>query len=216
MITNGIVSVEDGNKAAEEYAPARKVKVEISFAVPEGEDGNHHVLLAGRVADAHVKRLLGREVTATEVVSSNPAKEAVTAVAVNADTTAKTTRKPRATSAKEPATGGDKAALEAAAGLTAGGVVETSVVNNTKVVEPVVEEDSLDDLLGAQAPVPITDAELAKAAQNKNAQMKVKDPNFSIKIRALVVEYAGAPPKKITDVPVAKRQEFLDKLRDLT
>lgn len=118
----------------------------------------------------------------------------------------KAEKKTRAKATKEtvvdasPA-GSDKAALEAAAGL--------------KAAEPVVEEDSLDDLLGAQAPVPITDAELAKAAQNKNAQMKASDPNFSVKIRALVVEYAGAPPKKITDVPVSKRQEFLDKLRDL-
>lgn len=194
MITNGVVSIEDGTKAAEEYAPARKVKVEFSFVVPEGGDATLAANLASEAADAKVNELLGRS---SKAVPEKPA----------------TTRKPR--EAKEPATvetsapGSDKAALEAAAGLK----LAEEKKPEPKQPEPV--EDNIDDLLGDQAPVPITDAELAKAAQNKNAQMKVKDPNFSVKIRALVVEFAGQPPKKITDVPAAKRQEFLDKLRDL-
>ena len=202
MITNGVVSVEDGNKANEEYAPARKVKVEFTFSVDENQDVDFVLNFAAGKANDKVNELLGRK----------SAKEAASAMTAVADTAAKTTRKPRVTSAKEPATG-DKAALEVAAGLVPGGVIETTgpAPSNPEVVE----EDSLNDLLGEQAPVPITDAELAKAAQTKNAQMKVKDPNFSVKIRALVVEYAGPPPKKITDVPVATRQEFLNKLRDL-
>ncbi len=38
FITGGTVAIEDGLKAKEEFAPARKAKVEISFSVPEGAD----------------------------------------------------------------------------------------------------------------------------------------------------------------------------------
>jgi hypothetical protein len=199
-ITGGKVTYEDAVKHEgypdPQFAPSRRAAVELSFEVFEGENGKDKLDETHAIAVAKVN----------EMLSKKSAKEAVTATT----TTATSTRKPRAKaadkSANEPATDKDK--LAQAAGLpTTDLVVE-------KAAEPV--EDSLDDIFGDEAPVPITDAELAKAAQNKNAQMKVKDPNFSVKIRALVVEYAGQPPKKITDVPVAKRQEFLDKLRDLT
>lgn len=194
MITNGSVTIEDGVKAAEEYAPARKVSVTLGFAVTEAETAVNWLEEAAKQATAKVDELLGRTTTVKPTRAPRKAAD-----------------KPAAAPAKEtvvdasPA-GSDKAALEAAAGLTP-----------AEPVKPVQLdiEDNIDDLLGEAAPVPITDAELAKAAQNKNAQMKVSDPNFSVKIRALVVEFAGPPPKKITDVPVAKRQEFLDKLRDL-
>ena len=194
MNTSGSVTIEDGNPGEpNDFNPRRKVSVTIAYNTQEGDGSDGQAFLDGAAdaANKKVDELLGRRVNPTvgtvPIAGTEPAK----------------VRKLR--TVKEPAvdtsaSGSDKAALEAAAGL--------------KPAE-VVEEDSLDDLLGNQAPVPITDAELAKAAQNKNAQAKVKDPNFSVKIRALVVEYAGAPPKKITDVPVAKRQEFLDKLRDL-
>lgn len=193
FITGGTVSIEDGVKALEEFAPARKAKVELSFSVPEGEEGQKYLNAATDVAEAKVSEILGRKPKA--VTTETPIKPA---------------RKPREKAAVETVVdtsvpGSDKAKLEVEAGLKPAEV---------KVAEP--EQGDIDDLLGDAAPVPITDAELAKAAQTKNAQMKVKDPNFSVKIRALVVEYAGQPPKKITDVPVARRQEFLDKLRDLT
>lgn len=38
MITHGTVRYEDGVKAAEEFAPARKAMVELHFEVPEGGD----------------------------------------------------------------------------------------------------------------------------------------------------------------------------------
>lgn len=205
MITNGVISIEDGTKAPEEFAPGRKVRVEFTFAVPEGEDATAVANAAAAAADAKVNELLGRTVIAGTVAVAVTPTGASAAPAGGKRTRAAAKPKPDATT---PPAGGDKAALEAAAGLKAGGPIDTTVA-----AEP--EQGDIDDLLGDQAPVPITDAELAKAAQNKNAQMKVKDPNFSVKIRALVVEYAGVPPKKITDIPVAKRQEFLDKLRDL-
>jgi hypothetical protein len=199
MNTNGSVTIEDGNKAPEDYAPARKVSVTISYQASEGEDGTKFLDAAANAANLKVDELLGRK--------SAPTSFSQVEVPATAAPAKKRGAKAATEPAKEPELS-DKEKLAVAAG------VHTVEPVPAKIVEP--DPDSLDDLLGEQAPVPITDAELSKTAQNRNGQMKAKDPNFSVKIRALVVEYAGPPPKKITDVPVAKRQEFLDKLRDLT
>ncbi len=61
MITNGTVSVEDGKKAIEEYAPARKVRVDLSFTVDEGADEKAVLHDAGALADAQVRNLLGQD-----------------------------------------------------------------------------------------------------------------------------------------------------------
>lgn len=156
-------------------------------------------------------------VTYNFVVPENGDEDAIarhTADAVNEQVNALLGRteavKPAVQKKKAPT---DKDKKAEAAGLPTKDIVskEPETIETTELVE-----DGIDDLLGDAAPAPITDVELAKAAQAKNAAMKTKDPNFSVKIRALVVEYAGPPPKKITDVPVAKRQEFLEKLRDLS
>lgn len=192
MITNGVVSIEDGTKAKEEFAPARKVRVELTFAVAEGSDPTEVLDKVRSLAASRVDLELGRKYA--EMAA--PVTEA---------------KKPGRPKKETPAPEKTKADLEQEliAELTGGTPPAPAPV------EPEAD-NGIDDLLGEQAPAPITDAELAKAAQTRNAQMKQKDPNFALKIRALVVEYAGQPPKKITDVPVAKRQEFMDKLKDLT
>ena len=55
-ITGGTVSVEDGTKSPEEFAPARKVRFELHFENPTGDD----LTEAGDLASAQVDRLLGR------------------------------------------------------------------------------------------------------------------------------------------------------------
>jgi hypothetical protein len=61
VVTGGVVSIEDGKKAAEEYAPARKVRVELHFSVPEGCDSEEFLDYTAEVADALVQELLGRQ-----------------------------------------------------------------------------------------------------------------------------------------------------------
>jgi hypothetical protein len=60
-------------------------------------------------------------------------------------------------------------------------------------------------------PEPVTDAELGSAtvAQNK----KIQKPDA---IRALIAEFAGAPPKQARDIPQDKRHAYLEKLKTLT
>lgn len=203
-ITNGSVTIEDGVKAAEEYAPARKVSVNIVFSVPEGDDGEEHVTKAGDLADHHVKRLLGKATTA-------PAKASAARKAPVAD------KAPATPPAEKVVT---KADLEAALLEDLGGAPEPEAPKaKPKVADkpkpaPAPAED-LGDILGEDAPKPVTDAELAAAAQKKNATQKEKDPSWApAKIRDLVAEYAGAG-KQLRDIPAAQRAVFLEKLEAL-
>lgn len=189
-ITNGVVSVEDGTKKSEEYAPPRKVRVEFTFAVPEGEDGIVVAKAAGDAASAEVARLLGVKVAAVKK-DKTPAAPAVMEAKVSTD----------------------KDKLAAEAGLPADdGLGASEHVKSATKQTPAVIEDNLDDLLGPEAPKPITDAELTDAAQRKNKVQKEKDPKWSpVKIRELCVKYAGAD-KHFRDIPADKRAAFLKEL----
>ena len=68
-ITDGVVSFEDGVKASEEYAPAKKVRVELTFAVIEGEDGEEVLARVGDLARAQVARLLGKAPAAVQAAN---------------------------------------------------------------------------------------------------------------------------------------------------
>ena len=59
VITGGIVRYEDGIKAVEEFAPARKAAVELRFDIPEGQDTDEAVSTVLALATAKVYELLG-------------------------------------------------------------------------------------------------------------------------------------------------------------
>jgi len=216
MITNGTVTIEDGTKAKEEYAPARKVSVTIVFSVPEGvtESAQSKIYLdtAASMANAKVNELLGRSGTARALVKVEPAKEPATSGAPAAETPTAGAPSGKKKPAKEPAK--TKADLAKEAGLPTTDTVHKAPVQLDIEEDLNPPEDDLGDLI--DAPAPITDAEIAKAAQMKNALQKQKDPNWQPqKLRDLITTYAGPAPKKLTDIPAAKRQEFLDKLKAL-
>lgn len=223
-ITNGIVSIEDGTKAAEEYAPARKVRVELHFAIPEGtKDAEPMLTGVANMANAKVAELLGKTSVAGKI-----AKLAEAAQTALAETPAKPAKEPKAL--KEPKAPKDaapkertKADLEREAGLpvsSAGAQDETTTLDEsdgkTTAAPAPKDEDDLGDLLGETAPKPITDLELGKAAQEKNSTEKQKqgDAWAPSKIRDLIAEFAGAG-KRINDIPAAKRPEFMEKLKAL-
>lgn len=204
MITNGTVTIEDGTKAKEDYAPARKVSVSISFSVPENGDGRQFLDAAGAIAQQQVQHLLGRAVSPVKEPAKEPAPSAAPA--------AETPTAGAPSGKKKPAK--TKADLAKEAGLPTTDTVHKAPVQLDIEEDLNPPEDDLGDLI--DAPAPITDAEIAKAAQMKNALQKQKDPNWQPqKLRDLITAYAGPAPKKLTDIPAAKRQEFLDKLKAL-
>lgn len=62
MITSGTIRYEDGVKAAEDFAPARKAMVELTFEVPEGGDATAEADRAQAEAITRVHEMLGVKV----------------------------------------------------------------------------------------------------------------------------------------------------------
>lgn len=227
-ITSGTIAIEDGIKAKEEFAPARKVKVELTFAVPENQDGAAFMHGVARLVEAKVASMLGRTAPAETVLAVTGSVTGAAAGTPAKAETAAAKKKREAAEAAEAAKNAPqktKADLAKEAGLpgdtTHKGPAadegeledEATITANGKVVE---EEDELGDLLGDTAPIPVTDAELGKAAQEKNAKAKAEfgDKWAPAKIRDLIAEFAGAG-KRINDIPAAKRHDFMKKLEAL-
>lgn len=217
-ITGGIVAIEDGTKAKEEFAPARKVKVELSFSVPEGQDGTKFLDGVTLHAENKVRQLLSRPTLAPESVqtpaSAEPAKETAAAK--------------KARLAAEKAAAGPvektKADLEREqlAELQAADAAQPTPTDDlgeepAPKPKPAVEKDELADLLGDTAPNPVTDQELGKAAQEKNGKMKGVAGWAPEKIRELVgkfvlVDGKPKPGAKLQEIPAAQRHDFITQL----
>lgn len=73
VVSHGVISIEDGIKAQEDYAPARKVRVELHFDVPVGAEPEIVLSQVSDMANAHVKRLLRGNVAVVTGQASAPA-----------------------------------------------------------------------------------------------------------------------------------------------
>ncbi len=200
MFTNGSVTIEDGKKANEEYAPARKVSVTLGFAVPaevtDSAQAKVYLDTAASVANAKVAELLGT--TAPVAVPTTAAVKPTKVTGKKADAPA-----PAAETPKERT----KADLEA----------EAIAAASKKPEAPLVEaEDDLSDVLGSQpAPAPITDKQMSEACIAKANKMKTVAGWEAKKIRTLIEEFTGAPGKKVQDIAADKRPDFMEKLEAL-
>lgn len=209
-ILSGTVSIEDGAKAKEEYAPARKVRVDLTFAVPEGSDGQPFLDTTARMADAKVRELLGRPAAAGAPVLQVAIATVGTPVAGKAATETAAAKKARLAAEKvavEP--GKTKADLAKEAGLPTTDTVHKGATEGLVEDEATpTAEDELGDLLGDAAPVPISDQELGRMAQDKMAKLKAdQGEKFSpVAIRELINTFSGG--KRIADIPSVKRHEF--------
>lgn len=201
-ITGGLVSIEDGKKAAEEYAPARKVRIELKFDIAENEDAEKHLDDVIALAQKKLSELLG-----TTAAPKRPAA------------TPKPAPIPEASA---PAGGRTKADLEAemlkaATAPKKPPAASKPANDNNEALGQELEkpaEDSLDDVLGG-TPEPakeITDADLTSAITKKNGEIKAP-----AKIRALIAQNTpeGKAPAAAL-IPQEKRATFLEKLSALT
>lgn len=211
-ITGGVVCIEDGTKAKEEFAPARKIKIELSFTVPEGQDGTKFLDGVTLHAENKLRALLGR--TAAPAPQAQASEAAVDP-------------KPRAgRKAADKVPEKTKADLErehleelkAAEGQGPKTLpvdeLECEPAPKTAAKPPV---DELEDILGTTAAVPVTDQELGKAAQEKNGKMKAVAGWAPEKIRELVgkfvlVDGKPKPGAKLQEIPAAQRHDFLAQL----
>lgn len=206
-ITGGSVTIEDGLKAKEEYAPARKVSVTLNYSTPENGDGI-------ALLDYVIAVATGRQMALLYSKAPVPATAAAQPAALVEPAKPKAGRK----AAEKPAekTKADLEAEHLAELKAAEGKGPKDVVDELDE-KPPAEKDEMADLLGDTAPTPVTDQELGKAAQEKNGKMKSVAGWAPEKIRALVGEFVQVDGKpkagaKLQEIPAAKRHDFLAQL----
>lgn len=219
-ITGGTIMVEDAIKHTGysdiNFAPSRRCKVELIFAVPDGENGKAYMEGVTRVAQSKLEEMLKKTPATATAAATSGSQEAP-----KAETAAE--KKVRLAAEKKAAAPKDKTKADLAAeqGLPATDTVHKGPTSDEELLEDeptiaangkAVEEDELADLLGDAAPVPITDLELGKAAQEKNAKMKAElgEKWAPAKIRDLIA--TASDGKRINDIPAAKRAQFLKDL----
>lgn len=224
QITGGLVSVEDSKPHSNDEYGRKKVRVDLSFAVGEGEDYTETFDLASEAATNRVSALLNG--TALRVVGGGgTSAEAETP----ASPPAPAARRTRRTAAQIEADNAAKAAGHSPSG-SAGGEQTSDDPASISLPDETPGDDDTFDIEAeaeAEAPVaeesfdiepdaggdPITDADLNSAVQKKNAE--IKNPNA---IRALIGTYNPDPKSafQLRQIPADKRGEFIAKLNALT
>lgn len=74
IVTGGTVAYEDGVKAIEDYAPAKKARCELSFLVEDGSDADAAAVAAMQRAASVVNGALGRAPVKVEPKAKAPVK----------------------------------------------------------------------------------------------------------------------------------------------
>lgn len=225
QITGGLVSIEDGKKAAEEYAPARKVRVDLSFSVAEGESYEAVFNMAADAANNRVAMLLGASPVALATSNGSPAPaaptrtrrtkaemEAAKAAAGNADPAAvdvdptagqePVIHLPDASTVEDPASiGGSDGGVQTSA--------DPAAIDGAEMVD----EWDVQPEQPAEAAKEITDADLNSAVQKRNGELQA--PQL---IRDLIGSYNPdkSKPFQLRQIPQDERAGFIAKLAALT
>lgn len=226
----GSVTIEDGLKASQEYAPARKVIVTLTFDVAEDENPHSKLDLVAEAASHKVKELLGKAKAAP--VATQVAAKAAETPKPAAETQATTEKPKRATGPKAKATDakapepGSKAALEAelqaklnkeAPKLADGG--DPLLGGGDGSDEQSETSSSGDDLLAgiedAEPPKEVSDAELNRIVSEHLEKFKsapdAKRSEISMSIRKLMQRFVGeGKPMQLRSIPQENRAEFVD------
>lgn len=215
QVTSGLVSVEDGIKKPEEYAPPRKVRVELSFSVGENEAYQDIFDTVSQAASNRVASLLGQKPVVVE-----PAEAAETPAPKRRRRTAAEIAEAGAKA--NGGSGGAQTSADPASMEDPTGGEETVIhlpdetpEDESFDIEPAAgePEDESFDIEPAGSPDPISDGDLNSAVQKKNAE--IANPNA---IRTLISSYNPDPKSafQLRQIPADKRGEFIAKLAALT
>lgn len=204
-ITHGHISVEDGTKAKEEYAPARKVRVELHFAVPEGTDATAYIDGVAAQADAKVKELLGQKISPKAAVQGQPPAQPETPKPI-AKTKEDLAREAGVSETQVKATGPKRPTKPAEAPKPD----PAAIVDDTSATEAVEEDFSIP---GTEDAKPISDDEVnayvGKVNKLLNDPPKIREIIGSFKPEGWTNQFT------LRDIPQESRQAFKDKLKAL-
>lgn len=245
QITGGSVAYEDGIKSHEEYAPARKVRVELHFDLSAGDAQSEQAEIEaiGAVAKAEVCRLLGKPVPSA--IDALAGKEFVSGLKLNVgDPTpppAETGKPPRVRRTKEQIAADEAAAKKAEEVLQAAdpaAIVEKPARTPlTDALGPDGKGINFDPLSGVQAAEkdngsvePSTDpadldfssepesTPITDADLNAACQRKAGQLESAQKIKELVGTFNPDPTRQfnLREIPAVQRADFLAKLEALS
>lgn len=202
LITGGVISIEDGDKTAnkaDQYDVSRKVRVELNFVVPEGQDGATVASRVGDLANVELARLLS---------GASP----VTIAAATATQATAPKGKGKGAATKPPA---EAPKTETPAAAPAAPATDPTSIDFDTPETPAADPAGIDfDVeLPAEEVKEISDADLNAAAQKKAGEGI--DPT---EIRKVIAGFNPDPSKvfQLRQIPQAQRQDFLDQLSALT
>lgn len=218
QITGGTIAYEDGKKAAEEYAPPKKAKVELSFACAEGTSmavAQTTIDHVAWLAENKVREMLGLPTIAgpagkpTMMTTTAPVDVGPTLGETPKKTRAKKETPPPAEPAFDPAAIEEPAADPAAVADPAA-IEDVISLPDQTAKDPAAMDMSEFDVAGT---VEITDGDLNAAVAKRNGELG--DPPL---IRGLIAEFNPTPgqPFQLRQIGQERRQEFLDKLAKLS
>jgi hypothetical protein len=200
-ITSGLVRIEDGVKRAEEYAPPRKVVIELRFENANGTDYRLLLEQASNAANAKVAELLGTKIVAAK--PPTPRKQEPAAPLPP-------------TQATHPAEA--SAVTAAPASVTQGGDAGPIPDHLKRTADPAAmaistgderhDPAAMPDVMTSQ-PKEVTDVELTTAIGRKNGETKNTPA-----IRALIGRYVPQDGKvhQAAEIEQGKRGAFLIEL----
>lgn len=239
-ITGGLVSVEDGIKKAEEYAPPRKVRVELHFEVPEGADATEFLGTVSARADNQVKALLGQKIVATATSASQKLaggdakpvsemtdkdrKAAEAGVLVveepkKPEGIKRGPARPAAAKKDEPASlprGGLMGEMEngKVPAMKSAQIDLEDLTGPTPQPEAKVEPPDDDELFSSSPVTEVTDQQLTDAVTDRNKDLGGK---ARVNIRTLIGSFNPDPTRAFTikEIAQAQRGDFLEKLKTI-
>jgi hypothetical protein len=195
-ITGGVVSIEDGIKKSEEFAPARKARVELHFEVAEDADGKALLDHVTAIAEAKLNEILKRPASAKDALA---AAAGVDQAAVDA-----ATKPTRQAGPRKPAEPKPEPKVEPKPAVDPAAIVD----------EPETATEDLNFVPPAEPAKAIPDADLHSAMTR--TQEKIKN---AVAIRQLVKSFdPNTDPKapyQAAQIAQERRQEFLDGLSKL-
>jgi len=185
-VTGGTIAVEDGTKAAEEYTPARKVRVELRFDIEDEKNPVNVISYVSTLASDEVDRLLGRIKAAQSTVDPDELHPAALALV---EPPKSRTRKPKAEPPETPSTPDTATEPDASS----------------------AEGDDWDEPVTTV--ITVTDAELNAAATAKNATLKAP-PKIKALIGEFNPD--PTKQFSLSQIPQNQRKLFLERLDALS
>lgn len=203
----GYVKIKDGNKGPLDYSPNREVEVSISFSTDTRGDLDGITREAAKVADDVVNEKLGRSAEPAKTPTTRKTKPPTADKAVvltGPETPHKLPEKAKVEA--DPAGMGEGVTVIPA---TSGQAISTGGErNDPAAMGGEKKEDGLGDLLGPQAPAPVTDQHLMAAITRRNSETGQTNAHG---IRSLILQYVPQDGKhhQAYEIPAEKRQGFL-------